>query len=728
MASSEMCLAAAADAHLAFAARDVARDILERDGMRDRYAPLEGAFQELHDSGVHFIAPPEDSIPASTPRFYIVSNWNRICGCGDIIVGALYDALLMAKAYRSLGFEVLFQQNVSSSEVYDACGGWLIRADHAGFYFAGHGGSYKGSQILAAPSRNPHDRGQDAMKESTIKLLDLIVLLNTPEKTRMLLIDCCRDSNLSPDIKPQVAAQLPMKGMYISTAALCGQVVAELKLSDIEKYADREPDLKSSMPKLGEYIAECASKGYTDMRHSTYSLFLAMRLMQSADTGVIQLMRQMRNDSMCILAYQQAEMLCRSLKKTGEPQGLPGGITIPLDVCSWDQDLTMLGKPTPDTGSSLVVLPSSHDVPIIALVIGNEVYDDASVKSLPGAARDAKAMAATLRALNVKVTEKHNLKGSQILSAVADFARESEASGSDVRALIFYSGHGFQIKGHNILAGVDIKTEDLSPDAIGGIDIPNGTAPLTEILNDALSSVSRLALIIDACRDDPFAQYRSLGKPLETSSLAVPTVEIVENLISAKNNYAAMLANSSPTEMAKTLVRNQSRGKYLQMGSSAMAKDFFTLFSASPAECASDQASYTQTLLKEIKSPDALRDLQYVAMRASKEFVAKQGAWSPPANGKQNKQVPWALSILHSSLNLPLCTPEIQAQLTEEETKATTASMKSLAASLSPEQLAALLPQLAKMANAAATPAVEAPATEAPISVSEPAAKVAKHD
>lgn len=54
--------------------------------------------------------------------------------------------------------------------------------------------------------------------------------------------------------------------------------------------------------------------------------------------------------------------------------------------------------------------------------------------------------------------------------------------------------------------------------------------------------------------------------------------------------------------------------------------------------------------------------------------------------------------------------------------------MKSLAASLSPEQLAALLPQLAKMANAAATPAVEAPATEAPISVSEPAAKVAKHD
>ena len=164
------------------------------------------------------------------------------------------------------------------------------------------------------------------------------------------------------------------------------------------------------------------------------------------------------------------------------------------------------------------------------------------------------------------------------------------------------------------------------------------------------------------------------------------------------------------------------------MGSSAMAKDFFTLFSASPAECASDQASYTQTLLKEIKSPDALRDLQYVAMRASKEFVAKQGAWSPPANGKQNKQVPWALSILHSSLNLPLCTPEIQAQLTEEETKATTASMKSLAASLSPEQLAALLPQLAKMANAAATPAVEAPATEAPISVSEPAAKVAKHD
>ena len=70
--------------------------------------------------------------------------------------------------------------------------------------------------------------------------------------------------------------------------------------------------------------------------------------------------------------------------------------------------------------------------------------------------------------------------------------------------------------------------------------------------------------------------------------------------------------------------------------------------------------SYTRTLLPELTSVGAnLRDLEYVCMRASRAFVAKQGAWSPPKNGKQNKQVPWSLSILNKSLQLPLCTPSM---------------------------------------------------------------------
>jgi hypothetical protein len=678
--------------------------ILERENMRELCPPISDGLPELAQMGVRFSVPQVDTIPASTPRMLILTNWSSICGRGKPLPGALYDALLMAKTFRSMGFEVLFLQNATASQLFGNGVPWLLAADHGVFYYAGHGGSYKGSQILAAPSPDATAVGLDALKESSIKLDVLIAVLNTPGKTRAMLIDCCRDSNLSPDIKPQVAAQLPMTGMFISCAALCGQVVAEIGLESLIKYAQREPTLWASMPELGEYAEECKRRGYVRMSHSTYSLFLAMRLMQDKHASLVHLMRQMRNDSLCILAHKQAEMICSSLQKQ---TGIPGGITYPLDTSSLTEDLTMLGTVMPNgkieelVSKKLYISQSPvSSSNVCALVIGNELYE--SVLKLPGAIRDAKEMAGALRALGVTVTEKHNLTGKGILDAVADFTKSS--AGAGVEALVYYAGHGFQVTGHNLLAGIDIKKGDLAPGVIDqGTDIPNGVAPLTELLNEALGGFSRLGLVVDACRDDPFANSRSLGKPLETLSLAVPTVEIVESVISTKPQFARQNSQALATD----IVSSQSRGEYNPAGSSAMAKDFFTLFSASPAEKARDGASYTQTLLKELTSVDDLRDLEHVTMRASHKFVADQGAWSKPTDGQQNKQVPWSLSILLSGLNLPECTPEVLKQIKEAKDQSTTASIKSQMKSLSPEAY----DQLKKLLLA---------------DMNEPAAKVAK--
>lgn len=692
--------------------------ILERARLPQLCGPIIAGFPELAEKGVHFSVP-QVSIPASTPRVLIVSNWDSVCGRGGPIVGALYDALLLAKVFRSIGFEVLFLQNATSIQCYEDGVAWLIEADHGVFYFAGHGGSFNGSQILAAPSPDGA-RGGDALKECSIKLDMLIAALNTPDKTRVMLIDCCRDSNLSPDIKPQVAAQLPMTGMFISSAALCGQVVAELPLKSLIKYAEREPTLWLSMPELGAYADDCKRKDYEHMHHSTYSLFLAMRLMQDKDASLVHLMRQMRNDSLCVLAHRQAEMMCASLlNPQGKAAGIPGGITFPLDTSSLTENLTMLGKVMPEgkitelVDKKLYISQSPVSTSkVCGLVIGNEDYQ--FVGKLPGAARDARDMAETLRALGVEVTEKHDLTGAQILEAVADFAKSS--AGAGVQALVYYAGHGFQVKGHNLLAGVDVKKADLAPGVIDqGTEIPEGVAPLTELLNDALSAFSRLGVIVDACRDDPFANSRSLGKPLETSSLAVPTVAIMDLVISTMPQFAQV----NPA-IATDLLSSQSRGEYNPAGSSAMAKDFFTLFSSSPAEKAKDGGSYTQTLLKELTSVEALRDLEDITMRASHKFVAGQGAWSKPANGKQNKQVPWSLSILLSSLHLPECTPEILKQIKEKKDQTTAASINSQLSSMSPESKADLLAKLLAEVKGGAAPA--APATE----VLEPAAKVAK--
>jgi len=428
-------------------------------------------------------------------------------------------------------------------------------------------------------------------------------------------------------------------------------------------------------------------------------------LMQDKDASLMHLMRQTRNDSLCVLAHRQASLLCNSLLKRGEPGGIPGGITIPLDTSSWTENLTMLGTLMPKGKIEELVSkkiyvsqsPVSTQMLSSALVIGNEKYE--SVSQLSGAARDARAIAKTLRALGVSVTEKQNLAGAQILEAVADFAKSLANTGQ--RALVYYAGHGFQIKGHNVLAGIDIKTSYLAPGVVHkDNEITKGVAPLTEILNDALGELSQIALIIDACRDDPFANCRGLGKPLETTSLAIPTVGIVENLISAKPRFASL----NPEEV----ISCQSRGQYGQAGSSAMVKDFFTLFTSSPAECAADKVSYTQTLIEELKSVEQLRDLEHVTMRASHTFVAKQGAWSPPENGKQNKQVPWSLSILLSGLHLPLCTPEVQKNIDEEQHKDTGTFIKSQMKSLPPDKQKQLLEQLlANLAGSEPTPKIQ---------------------
>ena len=61
-----------------------------------------------------------------------------------------------------------------------------------------------------------------------------------------------------------------------------------------------------------------------------------MRLAQAKDIGLIRLMRQVRMDSYCVLAHQQAKLVCHSLLNSNGVvgDGIPGGVTIPLDTCA----------------------------------------------------------------------------------------------------------------------------------------------------------------------------------------------------------------------------------------------------------------------------------------------------------------------------------------------------------------------------------------------------------
>ena len=139
----------------------------------------------------------------------------------------------------------------------------------------------------------------------------------------------------------------------------------------------------------------------------------------------------------------------------------------------------------------------------IALVIGNSAYKASPLKNPVNDARD---MAISLRGYGFTVIERNNLTVKQIGSTLREF-RSKLTAGSV--ALVFYAGHGIQIKGENYLPAVDA-------DIVGEEDVPNQSLSTRQIMDMLADAKSRMNLVfLDACRDNPFARgFRSSSRGL----------------------------------------------------------------------------------------------------------------------------------------------------------------------------------------------------------------------
>jgi len=129
----------------------------------------------------------------------------------------------------------------------------------------------------------------------------------------------------------------------------------------------------------------------------------------------------------------------------------------------------------------------------IALVIGNAAYRDAP---LDNPVNDAQLIAASLRRAGFSVTLRENLGRTALLDAMREFGSRMN---EQTVAVLYYAGHGLQLRDHNYLIPVDadIHSEDEIP--IAGID-------LGFILGRMSYAHSRVNIVIlDACRNNPFA-------------------------------------------------------------------------------------------------------------------------------------------------------------------------------------------------------------------------------
>ena len=148
-------------------------------------------------------------------------------------------------------------------------------------------------------------------------------------------------------------------------------------------------------------------------------------------------------------------------------------------------------------GLLLATSLEAHAFKRVALVVGNSAYQNAP--RLPNPSRDASSIAEMFRNAGFDIVVLQQEVGNlDFKRAVRQF--EEAALEADV-AVVFYAGYGVEIDGVNYMIPIDAK---LASD----FDAPDEAISLDRII-DAVTSAKHLRLVIlDACRDNPFANMR----------------------------------------------------------------------------------------------------------------------------------------------------------------------------------------------------------------------------
>ncbi len=274
----------------------------------------------------------------------------------------------------------------------------------------------------------------------------------------------------------------------------------------------------------------------------------------------------------------------------------------------------------------------SAEAPRQALVIGNGKYaKDAALKN---PTNDAKAVSDALRALGWEVTTLINADRRAMMKSAATFRDKlSQVRGST--ALFFYAGHGMQLSGENYLipVGSVIESED---------DIRSEAFPMAEIqmaVEDSGASTS--VVILDACRDNPFAKKgtRSGAKTRGLSVVAAPITGGTAVIFATSPNDVAQdgeglngvfteaLLKYLPQESLKIedvmkRVRQEvmvkTQGKQQPWSSFSMSDDFY--FSAKPKTASLQQETVTKPAVAKAETSASASNSQGAGNQDSASF------------------------------------------------------------------------------------------------------------
>ncbi len=147
-----------------------------------------------------------------------------------------------------------------------------------------------------------------------------------------------------------------------------------------------------------------------------------------------------------------------------------------------------------------------------ALVIGNNDYQNA--RKLINPTNDANVMAQSLKKAGFEITLATDANLKAMKAAVREFVRSLPEDGI---ALIFFAGHGVEVKGQNYLIPVDA-------DMAEEYEVPDETVSMNSILRGLEQAKTSLnILVLDCCRDDPYSRsWRGARSANGAGGLSMP--------------------------------------------------------------------------------------------------------------------------------------------------------------------------------------------------------------
>lgn len=141
--------------------------------------------------------------------------------------------------------------------------------------------------------------------------------------------------------------------------------------------------------------------------------------------------------------------------------------------------------------------------PRVALVIGNASYPQAPLRN---AVNDAQSVARVLADQGFSVAALMDAGRAEMQAAIA---RTGEAlRGRNGVGLLYFAGHGLQVDWRNYILPVDARIEKAA-------DVPEQGIDAQAVLDAFRAASTRMNIVVlDACRDNPFAEGSASGRGL----------------------------------------------------------------------------------------------------------------------------------------------------------------------------------------------------------------------